>query len=359
MGAMSRVARRLRSGALVLAAVAGAACGSPPAPAERAVELTRVPEAAEGGSDRMAPIAGRVIGHEPGQQVVLYAKSGSWWVQPFGDKPFTTIGADSRFEATTHLGSEYAALLVEPGYQPPARSDELPAVGPGILAVTRAPGKAPAEPRPVKTLQFAGYEWRVRDAPSERGGWTNRYDSANAWTDDGGALHLRIAPSADGWTSAEAILTQSLGYGTYTFVVRDLSGLPPAAVMGLLTWDDFAGDQRFREMAFEFSRWGDAENANAQFVVQPYYVPANVTRFQAPAGPLTHRLRWEVGRASFRTVRGKRAGNAPAVAEHAFTSGIPVPGNETIRINLYVFGQPPLKLPLPIEVVVESFEYLP
>jgi hypothetical protein len=93
-------------------------------------------------------------------------------------------------------------------------------------------------------------------------------------------------------------------------------------------------------------------------VVQPYYVPANVSRFQAPAGTLTHTLRWEVGSASFRTVRG--APGAPrVVAEHTFSSGVPQPGNETLRINFYVFGYPPLTLPLPMEVIVQSFEFLP
>jgi hypothetical protein len=358
---MSVMRGRLRlvlPGALAVAVLTACRSPSPPAPPE--IELSRVPEANEGGPDRMAPIAGRVTGHRAGQRIVLYAKSGPWWVQPLADQPFTTIGADARFETTTHLGTEYAALLVEPGYKPQPRSDELPPLENGVVAVARVRGVAPEKPRPVKTLQFAGYEWRVRDTPSERGGWTNRYDAANAWTDAKGALHLQIAPSAEGWTSAEVILTQSLGYGTYSFVVRDVSQLPPVAVMGLFTWDDLAGDQRFREMDVEFSRWGDPANANAQYVVQPYYVPANVSRFEAPAGPMTHMLRWEVGRASFRTLRGPRPGaNASALAQHAFTSGVPLPGNETIRINLYVFGHPPLTLPLPIEVVVESFEYLP
>ena len=112
-------------------------------------------------------------------------------------------------------------------------------------------------------------------------------------------------------------------------------------------------------MDVEISRWGEPGNDNAQYVVQPYYVPANVSRFQAPAGTLTHTLRWEVGRALFRTVKGAlRSGGTSVVAEHAFSSGVPVPGNETIRINLYVFGNPPLTLP-PTEIVVQSFEYLP
>ena len=352
--------RRVGLAVLALAGLAGGACRPAPAPAGPAVELSRVPEAAEGGPDRMAPIAGRARGARPGQRIVVYARSGPWWVQPLADQPFTELHADSSFESTTHLGTEYAALLVEPGYRPPHRTDQLPALEGGVVAIATASGVPPAEPRTVRTLQFAGYEWKVRDTPSERGGWTNRYGPGNAWTDASGALHLRIAPSDAGWTSAEVILARSLGYGTYSFVVQDVSRLSPAVVLGLFTWDDVAGDQRFREMDVEISRWGDPANLNAQYVVQPYYVPANVSRFQAPGGKLTHTLRWEVGRASFRTVRGASGPGAPrVVAEHAFTSGVPLPGNETVRINLYVFGNPPLTLPLPTEVIVQSFEYLP
>ena len=345
--------------ALVCCGLAGGSCArNPPAAQAPTVELTRVPVAAEGGPDRMAPVAGRARGARPGQRIVLYARSGPWWVQPLADQPFTEIRADGSFESTTHLGTEYAALLVEAEYRPPERSDELPNPTGGVAAVAVAKGVPPAQPRAVKTLQFSGYEWRVRDVPSERGGWTNRYDPENAWTDADGALHLRIAPGSERWTCAEVILTRSLGYGTYSFVVRDVSRLHPSVVLGLLTWDDGAGDQRFREMDIEASRWGDPGNANMQYALQPYYVPANVSRFQAPAGTLTHTLRWELGRASFRTRRGA-GGAAGLVSEHVFTSGVPLPGNETVRMNLYVFGNPPLTLPLPTEVVVESFEYVP
>ena len=357
---MLRPARGLAWTVLAILGVAAGACRSRPADVVPTIQLTRIPEAAEGGPDRMVSIAGRVTGARPGQQIVLFARAGPWWVQPLADQPFTAIRRDSTWENTTHLGTEYAALLVEPGYRPPARTDELPGIDERVVAVARSKGTPSAERRAVKTLQFAGYEWKVRDTPSERGGWTYRYDPANAWTDAGGALHLRLAGGDGEWTCAEVILTRSLGYGTYSFVVRDVSQLAPAVVMGLFTWDDTASEHRFREMDFEISRWGDPANANAQFVVQPYFVPANVSRFDAPAGALTHTLRWELGRATFRTSRGARpAAGARPVAEHVFTSGVPVPGNETVRLNLYVFGQPPASFPRPMEVVVEAFEYLP
>ena len=64
-------------------------------------------------------IEGRVGGAKPGQQVVLYARSGGvWWIQPLVANPYTKIQTDLAWKNTTHLGTDYAALLVEPGYRP-------------------------------------------------------------------------------------------------------------------------------------------------------------------------------------------------------------------------------------------------
>ena len=99
---------------LVLAAgLAG--CRASDASRPPSIEFTTVPDAAEGGSDRVAPIAGRVTGARPGQRLVLFARSGVWWVQPLVAEPFTPIEPDSTWRSKTHLGLEYAALLVEPG----------------------------------------------------------------------------------------------------------------------------------------------------------------------------------------------------------------------------------------------------
>jgi signal transduction histidine kinase len=90
----------------------------------------------------MAVIEGRVTGARPGQQVVLFARSGAWYVQPFTDRPFTTIQQDSIWRNSTHLGTEYAALLVEPEYRPPIATDVLPNKGGEVIAVAVAPGEA-------------------------------------------------------------------------------------------------------------------------------------------------------------------------------------------------------------------------
>ena len=69
---------------------------------------------------------------------------------------------------------------------------------------------------------------------------------------------------------------------------------------------------------------------------------------------------WQEGRATFRTVRASGSGSRGAViAEHTFTSGIPTPGIESARMNLYSFAHGRERMKDPAEVVVEQFTYLP
>lgn len=342
---------------LMLVCIGASGCRAPRETVAPAIEFTTVPEEYGGGSERLAAIGGRVTGARPDQQIVLYARSGIWWVQPLTVQPYTKIAPDSTWQNKIHLGTEYAALLVEPGYRPPDTSESLPQPGGGVITVAtvKAGGAATLAP---KVLKFSGYEWDVRAVPSDRGG-ANDYDPANAWTDRDGFLHLRLAQREGVWTSAEVILTRALGYGTYVFTVRDTSNLDPAAALGLLTWDQQGADQNHREMDIEISQWGDRGIPNGQYTLQPFYVPANVARFSAPSGTLSHSFRWEPGRAAFRTDRGRRATNGVPVAQHEFTSGVPTPGTERVHMNLYFFRFSPMPPQKDVEVVIERFQYLP
>ncbi len=327
-------------------------------PAAR-IEITTIPPADKGGGpDVIDVIAGRVVGAAPGQRVVIFAKSRVWWVQPERQQPYTEIRADSTWTNSTHVGMEYAALLVDAAYTPPTSVEVLPKEGEGVIAVTVVAGDA-SRTAARRTLQFSGYEWVVRAAPSDRGG-RNVYDPANAWTDANGAMHLRIAGRAPDWTCAEVSLTRRLGYGLYRFVVREIAHLEPAAILSFFTWDGPAVKEYHREMGIELTRWGSPADKNAQFAIQPYTVTDNVARFEAPAGVLTHWLRWEPGRATFRTARGASANPAAAiVAEHVFAERVPEPGNEQVRMNLYAYRRGEKSLERGAEVVIEKFEYLP
>src|SRR5207237_6719145 len=69
-------------------------------------------------------IEGRATGARPGQRIVLYAKTdGRWGVCRQSGQPFTNIETDGGWKASVHLGIQYAALLVDPTYNPP-RSEE-------------------------------------------------------------------------------------------------------------------------------------------------------------------------------------------------------------------------------------------
>jgi hypothetical protein len=325
------------------------------------ITFTKVPPASVGGPDKLATIEGRVTHVKSGQQVVLYAATDElWWVQPFTNRPFIKIDTHSSWSSQTHLGRRYAALVVDPGYRPPETTKVLPEPGGGVAAVAIVKGEGPEPPAPpTKALHFSGYDWKVRSASSSRGGVT-LFDLANAWTDANDSLHLRIAASGSDWTCAEVNLSRSLGYGSYRFVVRDSSHLEPAAVLSMFTYDDSGEDQNHRELDVELSRWGNPLNQNAEYVVQPYYLPQNAYRFTAPRGVLTYSFRWDPGRATFRAVRGASDDqHSGVVAGHVFTSGVPTPGGESVHVSFYFVANGPSTLQNPSEVVIEKFEYLP
>jgi hypothetical protein len=307
-------------------------------------------------------IEGRDTGARPGQRIVLYAKTdGRWGVCRQSGQPFTNIEADGRWKASVHLGLQYAALLVDPTYNPPEQTESLPTVGNAVvaLAVVNGEGPAPVLPSP-KILNFSGYDWTTSTGPIFRAGSRNFFDPANVWTDERGALHLRISGSPGKWTAAELKLTRSLGYGTYRFQVRDVSHLEPSALLTLTTWDGVGTESSRRELDVELGRWGYLDNDNVHYVVQPYYVPANFVAFRTPAGVYTHSFRWEPGQVTFSTVAG--SGNTDAgrvINQHVFTSDVPSPGGESVRIALYIFHQGQIPLKNENEVIIDKFEYLP
>jgi hypothetical protein len=274
-------------------------------------------------------IDGRVTGARPGQRIVLYAKTdGRWGVCQQSGQPFTNIEADGRWKASVHLGIRYAALLVDSTYTPPEQTESLPIVGNGVvaLAVVNGEGPAPVLPSP-KILNFSGYEWTTSSGPIFHAGSRNFFDPENVWTDERGALHLRISGRPGKWIAAELKLARSLGYGTYRFQVRDVPHLEPSAVLTLITWDGVGTESNRHELDVELGRWGYPDNDNVHYVVQPYYVPANFVAFRMPAGVYTHSFRWEPGQVTFSTVAGSSNTDAGRVInQHVFTSGVPSPG---------------------------------
>ncbi len=325
--------------------------------AKPSVSFTKIPPYASGSSGTLEAIEGRAPGARAGQRIVLYARSGEWWVQPFTASPFTTIQSDFSWKSSTHPGSAYAAVLVDDKFQPTPTIDVLPERSNHVAAVTKVENSSATEEAAAKKLVFGGYQWQVSQHLAAVAGTENNFSPSNVWTDHGGLLHLQISGSPQHWSSAQISLPRSLGYGSYRFVVRDLSHMEPSAAFTMMILDDTGPS---REMDIEISRWGETAAKNGQFVIQPYHIPANTVQFQTPTAPATFMLRWTPRRAAFKAFRGVTSNwDASAFREHVFTSGVPLPGSESVRMSLYVFGHNKNPLQHKSEIVVEAFEYLP
>ena len=112
------------------------ACRSEPATSAPTIVFDQVPTQNSSAPDQTHTIAGRVMEARSGQRIVLYARNnGRWGVQLQSAQPFTKIETDGRWAGSTQLGSDYAALLVEPGYRPPELTESLSAVGAGVAAL--------------------------------------------------------------------------------------------------------------------------------------------------------------------------------------------------------------------------------
>lgn len=337
------------------------------------IRITLVPPKG-GGPDRLETIAGRVRGANVKEcKVILFALGGdTWYVQPYVASPYTNITVNHRWQNETHLGSQYAALLVRSAYRPPATTGTLPVVSGDVLAITVVPASEPVRarererPARQRIIRFSGYEWRVKESAGRVGPGPNYFSAAadNVAIDERGRLHLRITKRDGRFFCPEVISRQSFGYGTYRFYVDStIDKLDINAVLGLFTWSD-EPDYHHRELDIEFSRWGKIDNENGQFVVQPYTIPQNIVRFETPAGlpASTHSFSWQPGRVFFQSFRGRRPDpDSPTdiIYQQTFTNHIPQPGVENARINLWLIdGRPPAG-GKEVEVIISGFEFIP
>jgi hypothetical protein len=217
-----------------------------------------------------------------------------------------------------------------------------------------------------RSIQFAGYEWRAKLSNVLVGPGPNFFADSpdNVRIDDEGHLHLRVSQDAAGrWQAAEVVLQPSLGYGTYRFYLEPLGRpLDLNAVFGLFTWNDDPA-QSHREFDIELAQWGDIGMQNGRYSVQPYELPEHMFAFDQDQtdAPVTQVIDWQPGRVSFATWRGWTSTpcEQSLIAAHVFVDGIPSPGGEQIRMNLWLdSGKAPTD-GQPIEVVMAGFDFAP
>lgn len=356
--------RRACAALCALGTLAGlAGCHSAPV----AITFSAVPEVSRGGENTSGIVSGHVTGARSGDHIVIYVRpTNRWWVQPFANRPLTAIRPDGSWSTSTHLGLEFAALLVSGKYEAAPVIDSLPPVGGRVRAVARIPATAVSakdaallqENAAPRIVSFSGYDWLVMNGVNHNGGQMHRYDPENVWVDDRGALHLAMRRVGKEWECAEASTLRSLGNGSYRFRLRDIGHFEPATMLTLSNLRDTSEEAGSREMDIHISRWGVPGNKNGEFVMQPYYLPSNVYRFEVPPGPVTASFRWSTDSVLFSTEREGRT-HPSTLSSWTFTTDIPTAGDEHTHVSLCVFPYSPAPQQKDMEVVIDQFQFLP
>jgi hypothetical protein len=216
-----------------------------------------------------------------------------------------------------------------------------------------------------RTLQFSGYTWGVKASPLPVGPGPNKFSDLDSdiFVDSNGRLHLKIVQREGEWYCSEIVHTHSLGYGTYTFVLTSaVDQLDPNVVLGLFTWDDLAPQYNYREIDIEFSRWGNPKALNSQYVIQPYTQTGNLHRFatRLQGRHSTHLFEWHKDGVRFHSFQGSPANPGNQIDKWTYLgTDNPPPGDENIRLNLWLMNGTPPTGGKEVEVVVESFQYEP
>ncbi|MGC8863774.1 MAG: glycoside hydrolase family 16 protein [Armatimonadota bacterium] len=356
---------------LTLIAIAVALRAASPGLAAPSPEITSVPPFPGCGSAQ-----GRISGVNPANYrvaLLIYIPGLGWWSKPYCEPRVITIGAEGNWSASICSGGVDSTATIVEAYLIPASA--YPACYPNcVLGADCVPeslkSAAVACGRVVRpgqrVIRWSGIEWFVKSSGAPVGPGPNWFSSStdNVWLDAQGRLHLRITHRNNAWQCAEIISSLRFGYGTYRFYVDSpLNALDPNVVFSPFVWSDFTCAHNHREIDIEFSRWGNAANANAQYIVQPD-IPGNKERFEMPAcATSTHAFTWTTSRVDFWSVQGHCSTPSQCTPVHAWTFGqpslIPPTGDERVHINLYlVNGQPPTD-GKEVEVILSRFEFEP
>lgn len=304
--------------------------------------------------------------------VAVYIFVQGWWNKPSFAQPVTPIGSNGAWTCdivtagADNVARKVAAFLVPRNYEPPLL--EGTGVLPGELWDNSVAAIETARRSP-NAFRFSGYEWDVKTSGNYSFGPGPNFFSdslENVWVDEEGKLHLKITYRDGEWRCAEVVSYSSFGYGTYRFYVDSpVDDLDANVVLGLFTWSDDPA-YAYREIDVEIARWGNASDpTNAQFVVQPWNNAGNLIRFTIPDGasPTTYSFDWEPDQISYESHDGALQlpiTTPPAMSQWNYTGNdIPVPGDEQVRLNLWLVNGLPPTDGMEVEVVISRFAFIP
>lgn len=257
----------------------------------------------------------------------------------------------------------------------------------GILTPLTLPAQEPA-----RTLEFAGWQWGLKDSAEGLAGPGPNYFSnseENAWVDEAGRLHLRITLRNGHWECAEVYSTQHVGYGHYLCILASpIDHLDPNAIFGFFTWDhDSHRSQANAEIDIEIGRFSKTapNSSNLHYSLQPADGPDAPLggyperhydkHFTLDTTSSTHTFAWTPTNVAWESYAGSGLFATPLATweynPHSRTASprngpgteailVPEPGPGTeVRLNLWLNRSRSPYYGEPIEVIIEDFRYIP
>lgn len=318
-------------------------------------------------------LIGRIQNADPDKfkvAVFIFIEGSGWWTKPNFDNPLTVIQSDCTWTVDIinadrdQNASRIKAYLLPNGITPPLLGGT--ACLPEILKTKSIVDIETT--RKLRTIFFSGYEWQVKSSKAPVGPGPNLFSDSpeNVWIDGHNNLHLKITHRDEQWSCAEVVLSKSLGYGKYIFkLASNIGQINENAILGIFTWDNDACTEHYREIDFEFSRWGNANDPNnAQYVIQPWDHPGNTKRWHLPIACIssTHVLDWNDKKIDFRSIRGHDIAKQTDSLIYSWSykgANIPAPGSESIRMNLWLRNGKAPSDGKEVDVLISKFEYLP
>ena len=287
-----------------------------------------------------------------------YIRVGSlWWTKPTFDAPCAPISTDGTWTVDITTGGSDATAVEILSFLWPKGAGQPPAAAGAASLAQRLYRTSPAYVHSTRgdhprKLIFSGLVWEVKSAAAQTGPGPNYFSDSvdNVWVNQRtGDIHLKITNRDGKWRCAEVFTQRSFGYGRYTFVRGSrVNLLDENVVLGLFIWDDSSA-YNHREIDIEFSRWGEEQNLNSQFVVQPWSRPANMFRFEtAEDDPLGYRFVWKEGTVAF---------SGSSMTFKVTGPDVPPPGDEKVRLNLWLYGGTPPSDGQEAEAVIKRFKH--
>ena len=218
----------------------------------------------------------------------------------------------------------------------------------------------------MRNIFFSSYWWSVLQSDYPLGAGPNRYtdEPEDVYVDPNGILHLPILKKNSDWYCSELILNKNLHLGKYAFTVQGTEEpLDANVILGLFVYDvpDSLGNHR--EIDIEIATWGNANDPNTQYVIQPWNHAGNRHRFNTDIKKTnTHELTWLNKSVLFISYYGEFSlPNHQEPYQKWYYTGQDIPplGTENVRINFYLRDGLPPGDGQNHEMIIKTFHFVP